>query len=274
MNALPPSPRLVVENLRCGFFPGRPVIHSLSLEAAGGEIIGLVGPNGSGKSTLLRCLTNWLPATSGKILIDGREVGAMPSRDRARAIGMLVQNPEHPVPMPVREFISLGYFSRRGWFGGESPLDRDAVDRTMQRFGLDLKAGVNCRVDQLSGGEFQRVRLAQIHLQDPSILLLDEPTSFLDWPFQSMLIRFVREKARQEKRLVVMAIHDLNIAMALCDRVLMLRDGSVLADGPPKDVLREDLLQKVFGHPPAIHTISHFPGRFFSTPGLAEGEGS
>ncbi|MBL4600827.1 MAG: ABC transporter ATP-binding protein [Rhizobiaceae bacterium] len=219
------------------------ILHDLSFSLPSRGVTGIIGANGCGKSTLLRGLAGVLPAQSGNILYEGEEVTSMSPRIRARRIALLPQSGLAPPGLTVRQLVTRG---RTPWlrpFLPMTPSDQAAVEQAMRAVGLtDLSAR---SVDSLSGGERQRAWIALVLAQESGIVLLDEPLNFLDLPFQAELVKLLRG-LRQTCRIVII-LHDLTVAARLCDHVLALKSGRLVASGPPSEVLTRDLLSATFG---------------------------
>ena len=221
---------------------GRWVVDGVHATPPPGVLTGLLGPNGAGKSTLLRLIAGLLTPESGAVLIDGDPIHDIPRRDRARRIALLEQESTSTVPLTVREVVSLGRIPYRTVWGSEPRTgDDDPVDRALTAAGALHLADRSW--DALSGGERQRVHIARALAQEPDLLLLDEPTNHLDVAAQLSLLRFVRDLGRT----TVAALHDLNLAAAYCDHVLVLSQGVLVAAGDPRDVLTPDLIARVYG---------------------------
>jgi iron complex transport system ATP-binding protein len=221
---------------------GRWVVDGVHATPPPGALTGLLGPNGAGKSTLLRLIAGLLTPESGAVLVDGGPVHALPRRDRARRIALLEQESSSTVPLTVREVVGLGRIPYRTLWGTDgSAGGHDPVDRALTAAGAAHLADRSW--DALSGGERQRVHIARALAQEPHLLLLDEPTNHLDVSAQLSLLRFVRDLGRT----TVAALHDLNLAAAYCDHVLVLSQGVLVAAGDPRDVLTPDLISRVYG---------------------------
>ena len=236
-------PLLFVENVRCSL-GGREVLRGLTFTLREGERLAVVGPNGAGKTTLLRILAGTLSPSFGRVTLEGRELLALPPKDRARKIAVLPAETATPFAFTVREFVSIGRTPHLGWFGGEREEDDRAVARALEATGT---AGLREReVTTLSSGERQRVFLAQALAQAPSLLLLDEPTAHLDLAHEIEIFdRLVGEN--RDGLTWIAVLHDLNLASEYAERILLLREGRILGDGPPEEVLREETLRAVFG---------------------------
>jgi iron complex transport system ATP-binding protein len=220
---------------------GRPLVGDLDLDVHSGEIVGLLGPNGSGKSTALRCVYRALRPTSGVVRLDGADLAGMAPRDSARSIAALTQESRSELDFTVAEVVALG---RTPHLRGNQPLS--AREHELCRVAMD-RADVAHLADRgvlsLSGGERQRVLIARALVQEPRVLVLDEPTNHLDVRHQVELLSFLRTSGLT----VLIALHDLNLAASTCDRLAVLSGGSLVATGPPAEVLTAELIQRVFG---------------------------
>jgi len=222
---------------------GRRVVQDVTFQVRAGERIALIGPNGAGKTTLLRTLVGLLPF-EGTLQLVGRSLPDWPARDRAKEIALVRQQTPLAVDFTVAEIVALGRAPHLGWMDTLAETDRQRVDAALDA--LDLHELADRPVPSLSGGEQQRVFLAQALAQDAPLLLLDEPTAHLDIRHQLDLLRRVQRLA-DEGRTVIAAIHDLELAARFANRILMLADGRLVADGVPKDVLTPARLHEVFG---------------------------
>ena len=221
-----------------------PVLRGVTLHVNPGEIVALLGPNGSGKSTLLRCLLGQLPAT-GTIFWDERPVASWPVRDLAKKVAYLAQSAGAEDEMTVSDVLRMGRAPYLRGFGVESLRDAACVNETAARLALtDL---LHRPMNELSGGQQRRVLLGRCLVQEPSVLLLDEPSTFLDLRHQADLGRLLRRLARGQGLAVLMASHDINLASQFADRMPILHDGRIVADGAPASVLDPDLLSRVYG---------------------------
>lgn len=238
------TPVLAARDLNAGH-GRRTVVSGLSLDIEARTVTALVGPNGSGKSTLLMTLARVLPRQSGAVLLDGRMLSDFSSVEIARRMGVLPQTAVVPAGATVRELVEQGRYPQRGPWAMLRRQDDSAMHRALAL--TDLTALADRRLDTLSGGERQRAWIAMTLAQETGILLLDEPTTYLDVRHQIELMRLV-ERLRDEQGLtVVMVLHDLNQAARYADRIVALRDGTVRADGPPSAVLTSTTLEEVFG---------------------------
>lgn len=223
----------------------RTIVPELSLSLSRGAIHCLVGPNGCGKSTLLKALAGVLTPLSGRVCLEGRELAQWGHRPLARRLALLPQNPEAPEDITVRQLVAHGRFPHQGLFGRSSAADRAAVADALALTGM---AGLQNREFQaLSGGERQRAWVALALAQQADYLLLDEPTTFLDIGHQLEVLSLLRQLNRDRGLTVAMVLHDLNQASEYADRLLVMDQGRLQADGRPAEVLTPALLRRVFG---------------------------
>ena len=242
MNVTKP-PDLRADHITLGY--GRkPVIRDLCLDVRPGEITGIVGANGCGKSTLLRGLGRLLRPTSGQVLLDGAPITSLPSKVVARTLGLLPQSPLAPEGISVADLVARGRHPHQGPFGRWGETDREAVQRALAATDLTDLSGRS--VDELSGGQRQRVWIAMVLAQDTSILLLDEPTTFLDVAHQMDILELLRELNRERGTTIVMVLHDLNMAARYAHNLVALRRGRIYAEGPPEEVVTEENVKEVF----------------------------
>ncbi len=231
------------------------VVHGVSVELRPGEVTALIGPNGSGKSTVLRSLARLHPVEAGRVRVEDGDEGAtapLSARAFARRVAMLSQSRPHPSGLSVRDVVGFGRHPHRKRFAGIGQADRDAIDRAMALTGIDTMAGR--AVDQLSGGELQRVWLATCLAQDTGVLLLDEPTNHLDLRYQVQTLDLIRSLADDHGTALGVVLHDLNQAATVADHVVLLGDGRVRSAGPPEVALTADHLRAVYGLPVVVTT--------------------
>ena len=233
------------------------VLDGVGFHAARGEWFGVIGPNGSGKTTLLKLLSGLERPDAGEIIVAGRPVGSYRRKELARRMAVLQQDALPPVGFTVREVVEMGRFPYQGWLGSrrEDWRGKDAdgerhVEAAMRAMGLAPLA--DRPVDRLSGGERQRVALAKLMAQQPEVLLLDEPTTFLDIGYQIQLMDVIRGWQREAGLTVVSVLHDLNLAAMYCDRLLLLHRGRVECVGPPAEVLTPERIGAVYGARAAV----------------------
>jgi iron complex transport system ATP-binding protein len=238
-----PVPVLRTEQLTLGYRTDRPVVDALDLTLPTGKVTAIVGANGCGKSTLLRALARLLSPQAGAVLLDGHDLQRLPTRDVARRLGLLPQGPVTPDGITVTDLVRRGRIPHTSVFRQWSRADQKAVDEALATTGLTDLADEH--VDALSGGQRQRAWLAMVVAQDTPLLLLDEPTTYLDMAHQLDVLELVRA-LHSGGRTVVMVLHDLNQAARYSDHLIAMRAGQVVAAGPPSDVLTPALVADVF----------------------------
>jgi iron complex transport system ATP-binding protein len=228
----------------------RAALRGVDLRIMAGEGLALVGPNGAGKSTLLRCITGLLRLDRGSVALDGIPVEELTRATIARLVAVVPQQVDLPFAMRVEEVVALGRIPHEDPLRGLRSADHEAVARAMARVGLDGFSGRDVR--RLSLGERQLVLLATALAQEAPLLLLDEPTVHLDLRHQVATMELLRGLALTERTTVVAVLHDLHLAAHFFPRIAVLDEGRIVADGPPREVLTEELVRKVFGVDPAI----------------------
>jgi len=228
----------------------RPVVDGVDLEIAEGEWLGLIGPNGAGKTTLLRAIARLVPF-SGRIVLDGRETRELHRTELSRLVALVPQDPSTPPWMTVAEYVLLGRTPHLGRLAKEGTRDREVAARALKR--LDLLGYRDRLLGTLSGGERQRVVVARALAQEARIVLLDEPTAALDIGHQQQALELLDVLRSESGLTLVAAMHDLTLAAQYADRMVLLDAGSVVADGPPRDVLTEALIGAHYEA--AIHVV-------------------
>jgi iron complex transport system ATP-binding protein len=226
-------------------YEDRVVLDGLDLELPAGQLTAVVGPNACGKSTLLRSLARLLKPRGGAVLLDGVELRDLPTREVARRMAVLPQSPLVPEGVTVAELVARGRQPYQRWWQQWSAQDAEAVGRAMAL--ADVEALADRPVDTLSGGQRQRVWIAMTLAQDTGILLLDEPTTFLDLAHQVEVLNLVHRLRTERGRTVVAVLHDLNQAARYADHLIAMRGGAVIAAGPPREILTAGLVRDVFG---------------------------
>jgi len=225
-------------------YGGRQALRSVSLSLQGGEIVALLGANGAGKTTLIRALNGTLSTPHGAIQLDGKDLRAISRREIASKISVVAQENETRFPISVREFVISGRFVHGGAFGWETEDDVRAAQAAL--FECDLQDFETRLMNNLSGGERQRVVLARALATGAKGLLLDEPTANLDLAHQALMFQLVRERCLRQGASAVVITHDLNLASAFADEIIMLKEGAVAAHGKPSKVLTAETLRDVF----------------------------
>ncbi|WP_030750459.1 ABC transporter ATP-binding protein [Streptomyces sp. NRRL F-5135] len=226
-------------------YEDRTVVSDLDLAVPDGRVTVIVGPNACGKSTTLRALGRLLRPRSGSVLLDGTELAKIPTKRIARSIGLLPQSPVAPEAITVADLVSRGRQPHQRWWQQWSEEDERAVRDAMAR--TDVTALADRSVDELSGGQRQRVWIAMALAQETDLLLLDEPTTFLDIAHQVEVLDLVRRLNHEQGRTVVIVLHDLNQAARYADHLVAMKAGRVVAEGPPADVVTAELVREVFG---------------------------
>ena len=227
-----------------GYRPAAPVLHEVDLQASSGRLLCLLGPNGSGKTTLLRCLLGRLAPSGGSIELDGKPLGAHSARELARLLGYVPQTAESAFAFSVWEIVLLGRLAHTGTLGLAGEQDRKVARAAMEM--TDTLGLADRALGELSGGEAQRVMIARALAQQPSVILLDEPTSHLDIRNQLAIYRMMVRLAHDWQMAVVCVSHDVNLAARFADDLVVMRQGRVLATGGPADVIRRDVLAEAY----------------------------
>ncbi|MEU1758230.1 ABC transporter ATP-binding protein [Micromonospora sp. NPDC005686] len=226
-------------------YEGRTVLDGLDLDLPADTFTVIVGPNACGKSTLLRTMARLLTPRRGAVLLDGAAIRDLPTRDVARRLGVLPQSPLVPEGITVADLVGRGRQPYQRWWRQWSAEDGLAVDEAMRL--ADVGALADRAVDTLSGGQRQRVWIAMTLAQDTDALLLDEPTTFLDLAHQVEVLDLLHRLRAERGRTVVAVLHDLNQAARYAGHLIAMRDGAVVAAGPPREILTADLVRDVFG---------------------------
>ncbi|OLL17911.1 MULTISPECIES: ABC transporter ATP-binding protein [unclassified Rhodococcus (in: high G+C Gram-positive bacteria)] len=243
------SPRLVAEHLALGY-GDRLVVDDLDLTVPTGVITTVIGPNGCGKSTLLRALGRLLRPRRGTVLLDGHAISSMRTRDVARVLGLLPQAPVAPEGLTVADLVARGRHPHQSWLRQWSADDEGEVAVALERTGIaDL---ADRPVDQLSGGQRQRAWISMALAQGTDILLLDEPTTYLDLAHSVEVLDLVDRLHSELGRTVVMVLHDLNLAIRYSDHLVVMKDGRIVRSGAPAEVITEELLREVFALDAAV----------------------
>jgi iron complex transport system ATP-binding protein len=235
--------RLAAEHVRLAY-DDRVVVHDLDLTLADGSFTAIVGPNGCGKSTLLRALGRLLRPTSGQVLLDGRAIARTPTREVAKVLGLLPQSPVAPEGLTVADLVARGRHPHQTWLRQWSRDDEAQVGEALAWTGMTELA--DRPVDDLSGGQRQRAWISMALAQGTDLLLLDEPTTFLDLAHQIDVLELVGRLHAERGRTVVVVLHDLNLAARYAQRLVAMKDGALVASGTPEEVLTEALLAEVF----------------------------
>jgi iron complex transport system ATP-binding protein len=220
------------------------VVSEFNIAAKQGEVVSLIGPNGSGKSTVLKVLSRMMKSSGGVVRLDGHDIHKLPTREVAKKLSMLSQTHTSPPDFTVRELVSYGRMPHQSWFEAINKEDQEIIEWAISKTRLEHLADRS--VNSLSGGERQRAWIALALAQKPKILLLDEPTTFLDICHQIEIMELVKALNQELGITVVMVLHDLNQAAAYSHRLVVIKDGQLVTEGEPAQVLTSDLMRKVY----------------------------
>ncbi|USI89528.1 ABC transporter ATP-binding protein [Rhodococcus pyridinivorans] len=238
------SVSLTTEQLSLGYGSSL-IVDQVSTSLPAGRITAIVGPNGCGKSTLLRGLARLLSPQHGRVLLDGTELTEMPARTLARALGLLPQQPLAPDGITVADLVGRGRHPHQRWFRQWSAEDERAVAAALAATGVDQLA--ESPIEELSGGQRQRVWIALALAQDPDIMLLDEPTTFLDLAHQIEVLDLLASLNHRLGRTIVLVLHDLNMASRYAHHLVAMQAGTLVTAGPPSEVITSEMVRDVFG---------------------------
>ncbi len=235
---------LEARDVRLGYGE-REIVRDLSVTVPPGRITVIVGPNACGKSTLLRSMARLLAPTAGAVLLNGRSIQEMPTKEVAAVLGILPQSPTAPEGITVSDLVGRGRYPHQGWFRRWSAEDDEAVAQAL--LSTDVLELADRPVDELSGGQRQRVWIAMALAQRTDILLLDEPTTYLDASHQLDVLDLLTDLNRERGVTMVAVLHDLNLACRYADHMIAMKGGRILAEGAPVDIVTEELVGEVFG---------------------------
>ena len=220
------------------------VVHDFSFDVKKGEVLSIIGPNGSGKSTILKAVARMLPYSAGTVTFDGENMKKLSSKEIAKKMCILSQRNQAPSDITVRNLVSYGRYPHKKWFERLDDEDYAIVDWALEK--TQLTHYKDQSIAALSGGESQRAWIAMALAQKPQILLLDEPTTYLDIAHQHEVLELVRELNRDTGMTVVMVLHDLNQASSYSDRIVVVKDGYRADIGTPEDVMTEHMIQSIY----------------------------
>ncbi len=243
---------LKIQNLSV-YYGNRQVLNNVGLEVHSGEVVALIGPNGAGKSTLIRSISGVVPIHSGHIKVNDTNVTSLSSTQRARQIAVVPQAVSMPPAFTVWETVLLGRTPYLNFLGQTSSTDEAFARLALEQ--VDVLHLVESRMDEISGGEQQRVLLARALAQATPILLMDEPTAHLDLRHQVDLLKLIAAQAREKDLTVLVALHDLNLASLFADRIAIIENGQLCAAGDPKETLTAEILRSVYHLP--VHIVKH-----------------
>ena len=243
---------LSIEHISFGYGE-RPVLREIDAEAREGELVGIVGPNGAGKTTLLRLISGVVKPSRGRITIGGTDVATLKAGERARLVSVVPQNPQMPLGFRVLDLVLMGRNPHLSLLQWEGPGDVEIATRAMEL--TETRHLADRTIGSLSGGERQRALVALALCQEAPVMLLDEPTSSLDLAHQTGIMDLVRGVQQRRGGVLVVAIHDLTLAAQYCDRLVMLAEGRIYAEGCPREVLTQENISRVYGTEVSI--LSH-----------------
>ncbi|MFI6314856.1 ABC transporter ATP-binding protein [Nocardia fusca] len=235
---------LRAENLALGY-DGAAVVTDLTFDVPTGSVTSIIGPNGCGKSTLLRGLGRLIAPRAGRVLLDGKPIGTLPTRQVARRVSILPQSPSAPPGLTVADLVSRGRHPRQRWYEQFSVLDEATLRHVLNSTGILDLAGA--RLEELSGGQRQRAWISMTLAQETDIMLLDEPTTYLDLAHQVELLELIVRMNREHNRTVLMVLHDISLAARYSDHLVAMKNGAIVTQGAPEQVVRPDVLRDVFG---------------------------
>ncbi|MGZ9583553.1 ABC transporter ATP-binding protein [Paenibacillus marinisediminis] len=220
------------------------VLHDISLQVHLGEWIGIIGPNGSGKSTLLSLLSRAESVKRGSIKFNGTSIQDYSRKQLSRLMAVHQQEVLPEVHFTVRDIVEMGRFPYQSWFGSEREDSGPFVDQIMEQ--LQLSDIADRQLNQLSGGQRQRAALGKLMAQSPSLVLLDEPTTYLDIHYQVQFMDVMREWQQKCGLTIVSVLHDLNLASLYCDRIIVMNEGAIIGDGTPEEIMTPQLISRIF----------------------------
>jgi iron complex transport system ATP-binding protein len=243
--------KIEMQNVRL-YYGRKPILEDITIQVMPGEIVGLIGPNGSGKSTIIKALSHIVSPRSGKIILDGKDIAGIPRQNLAKMIGVVPQIPLLPSAFTAFEIVLMGRNPHLGLFQIEGPEEMAIAWRAMERTSTQDLAGR--RVSELSGGEIQCILIARVLAQETKAILLDEPTANLDIGRQIEILDLIKNLCRENNLTVLAALHDLNLASQYCDRLILIDNGRVHAEGTPKEVITDDNIRDVYGAEGCVYT--------------------
>lgn len=231
------------KNLKVGY-EEKIIIENLSLNIKKGEVVSIIGPNGCGKSTLLKSLSRMIKPVSGDIYIQSENIKSLKNKSISQKVCLLSQHNDAPGDLTVEELVYFGRIPHKKWYESKSKSDEELVNWAIENTGLTRYK--NTPISSLSGGERQRAYIAQALCQKPDVLLLDEPTTYLDISYQLELMELVREINERLNITIVMVLHELNQASKYSDRLIIMKSGEIVSDGCPKEIINKEIIKKVY----------------------------
>jgi iron complex transport system ATP-binding protein len=234
---------LLAEDITISYGPYE-IVKNLNVQIPKGKITTIIGPNGCGKSTLLKTLARIMQPKTGSIYLNGKHLSKLATKEIAKQLAILPQSPESPGGLSVYELVSYGRFPHQKGFGSLTPDDKKIIEWALTVTGV--KGFQHKPIDSLSGGQRQRVWIAMALAQETELILLDEPTTYLDLAHQLEVLELLYSLNREENRTIVMVLHDLNHAARFSDYLIAMRDGNIICDGTPNEVMTKETLREVF----------------------------
>lgn len=234
---------LSAKNLKVGY-EDRIIINDLSLTIDSGQIVSIIGPNGCGKSTLLKTLSRMIKPIQGQVLLKGTDLRQIKNKTISQKVCLLSQHNNAPGDLTVEQLVYYGRLPHKKWYEGKKDEDQQLIDWAIEQTGLSYYK--QTPISSLSGGERQRAYIAQALCQKPDILLLDEPTTYLDISYQLELMELVKEINRKFNITVVMVLHELNQASRYSDRLVIMKEGEIISDGTPGEIINESVIKQVY----------------------------
>ena len=231
------------KNLKVGY-EQKIIIEDLSIKVNKGEVVSIIGPNGCGKSTLLKTLSRMIKPISGKVYIEDKDIKTMKNKKIAQKICLLSQHNNAPMDLTVEELVYFGRIPHKKWYETKNSEDKEIVDWAIENTGLTKYK--NTPIGALSGGERQRAYIAQALCQKPDVLLLDEPTTYLDISYQLEVMELVRSINEKFNITIVMVLHELNQASKYSDRLIIMKKGSIICDGCPNEIVNKEVIKDVY----------------------------
>lgn len=231
------------KNLKVGY-EEKIIIEDLSITVNKGEVVSIIGPNGCGKSTLLKALSRMIKPISGKVYIENKDIKQIKNKKISQKICLLSQHNNAPLDLTVEELVYFGRMPHKKWYETKTVEDKEIVDWAIENTGL--KKYKNTPIRELSGGERQRAYIAQALCQKPDVLLLDEPTTYLDISYQLELMELVRTINEKFNITIVMVLHELNQASKYSDRLIIMKNGTIISDGSPNDTVNKEVIKDVY----------------------------
>lgn len=227
----------------CFNYDSTPVLNNVRLRVNEGKVLALIGPNGAGKSTLLKCIVGILKPSSGKIMLNGREISSLSEKERAKIIAYLPQYVPIIFPITVFDSVLLG---RIPFFNlTPSKQDYDIVERVLNS--LDLTSHSNRYIDELSGGERQRAHIARVLAQGAKVMLFDEPSANLDIKYQHEILELITKITHENDKMTIVALHDINLALKYADEIAIMNKGKIIKIGRPEETITKEVIKQVYG---------------------------